>query len=182
MDGLVVIGVVLLVFLVVVFIWFVSTKNRFKVMLVKIGEANSGIDVALTKRYDTLTSMLDVVKGYAKHETELFQQIVKLRAGMSMAEKNEANKSMNELLEKINVVVENYPELKASDSFIKLKDAIRDAEDHLQAARRVFNMNVSIYNQTIIVFPANIVAGNRYTRQDFFEADENKRAEVRMEF
>ena len=165
----------------IVIIWAIATSNRFKILLVKIGEADSGIDVALTKRYDTLTKMLDVVKGYAKHEKEMFTEIVKLRTGMSMAEKTEANNSMNELMKKINITVENYPELRSSENYLKLKDAIRDAEDHLQAARRVFNMNVSMYNQAIVIFPNSIIAGAKHTAKEFFEADEAKRADVKMD-
>ena len=71
-------------------IWAISTTNRFKVLLIKITEADSGIDVALTKRYDTLTKLIDVVKAYAKHETELFERVINLRSGMSIAEKSEA--------------------------------------------------------------------------------------------
>jgi len=170
------------VIVLIIIIWAISTSNRFKVLFVIISEADSGIDVALTKRYDTLTKMLDVVKGYAKHETELFSQIVKLRTGMNLAEKNEANRCMDELFGKLNVVVENYPELKASENYIKLKDAIKDAEDHLQAARRIFNMNVSMYNKAIVVFPNSIIAGSKFTEKEFFEAEESKRADVKMDF
>ena len=176
-------AIIAIVFIVlIIIIWAISTSNRFKVLLVKISEADSGIDVALTKRYDTLTKMLDVVKGYAKHETELLSQIVKLRTGMNLAEKNEANRCMDELFGKLNVVVENYPELKASENYIKLKDAIKDAEDHFQAARRIFNMNVSMYNKAIVVFPNSIIAGSKFTEKEFFEAEESKRADVKMDF
>jgi len=177
-----IIAIAAAVVVLVIVIWAISTSNRFKVLLVKIGEADSGIDVALTKRYDTLTKMLDVVKGYAKHEAEVLSQIVKLRTGMSMDEKTEVNKCMNEIMGKLNIIVENYPELKASANYIKLKDAIRDAENHLQAARRVFNMNVSAYNQAIVVFPNSIVAGQTHKAKQFFEADETQRGDVKMDF
>lgn len=77
----------ILVVAVIIVIWIISTSNRFKILLVKISEASSGIDVALTKRYDTLTKIMDVVRAYAKHETETFEKVIKLRAGMSIAEK-----------------------------------------------------------------------------------------------
>ena len=162
--------------------WAIATSNRFKVMLIKIGEAGSGIDVALTKRYDTLTKMLEVTKGYAKFEGGVLTEVISLRSGMSMSEKNEVSRKMDDIMGKINVLVENYPNLQASDSFLRLKRAISDSEQHLQAARRAYNMNVSMYNQAIVVFPNSIVAGKTHTAQEFFVADEEKRGDVKMVF
>ena len=163
--------------------WVIRTSNRFKILKVKIDEADSGIDVALTKRHDTLTKMLDVVKAYAKHEVETFTQIVNLRKGMNIAEKTEANKCMDEIVKGINVLAEAYPELRSSDNFIKLKSAISETETHLQAARRLYNSNVSIFNQAIVVFPASIIANSQnHTPRDFFEADETSRTDVKMNF
>ena len=170
-------------------IWAISTSNRFKVLLVKIKEADSGIDVALTKRYDTLSKLIDVVKSYAKHETEVFERVIKLRSGiqphtsmqptMSLAEKSEANQVMDEAVKQIHVLAENYPELRSSENYKQLQTAILDAEDHLQAARRVYNMNVSSFNQAIIVFPASILA-KKYSPKDFFEAEETQKADVKI--
>ena len=162
-------------------VWAVSVSNRFNVLLVKITEADSGIDVALAKRYDTLTKLIDVVKAYAKHETELFQELVRLRSGMSMAEKNEANRIMDEATKRINILAENYPQLRSAENYKQLQEAIVDAEDHLQAARRVYNMNVSSFNQSIAVFPNSIVANSqRLGPKEFFQAEEGKKEDVRI--
>jgi LemA protein len=170
------------VLLIALIIWIIATSNRFKVLLIKISEADSGIDVALTKRYDTLTKMIEVVKAYAKHERELFSDIVKLRMGMSFAEKTAACESMNKLMEKINVAVEAYPELRSSENYLKLKEAITDAEDHLQAARRLYNANVSMYNQKIAVFPSSIIAYIQdHNPKYFFEAESAKRVDVKID-
>jgi len=164
-----------------VLVWAIATSNRFKVLLVKITEADSGIDVALTKRYDTLTKMIDVVKAYAKHEIDLLANIINLRKGMSVAEKNEANQCMDKMMEKINVAVEAYPDLRSSANYLKLKEAIADAEAHLQAARRLYNSNVSAFNQAIAVFPASIIANSQgHVPKNFFEADAAKRADVKI--
>lgn len=170
-------------FVVIAVVWIISTSNRFKILLVKIKEADSGIDVALTKRYDTLTKLLDVVKGYTKHETELFEKVIKLRSGMSISEKNEANHVMDETVRRINVIAENYPELRSAGNYKQLQDAIIDAEDHLQAARRVYNMNVSAFNQAIVVFPSSIIANSaHHTAKELFSSEEDKRADVPMNF
>ena len=178
----IIIGIVAAVVVLYIIVWAISTLNRFRTMLVKISEADSGIDVALTRRYDVLKKMLDVTKGYAKFEAEVMTQVIRLRAGMSTAEKSEASRCMDEIVGKFNVLVENYPELKASESFMRLKSAINDAEQCLQGARRSYNMNVSRYNQAIVVFPNSIIAGNTYTAKEFFMADDAKRESVDMAF
>lgn len=176
MSPQIVMLIIAIVAVIAVVLWAISTSNRFKMLEVKISEADSGIDVALTKRYDTLSKLVDVVKGYTKHESELFEKVIKLRAGMSMAEKSQANHTMDEAARKISLVAENYPELRSNENYLKLQDAIIDVEDHLQAARRVYNMNVSTFNQSIVVFPASIIAGmSKKTAKAFFEADESKR-------
>ena len=168
---------------ILVILWVIKTWNNFQRFQVKVAAADSGIDVALTKRYDTLTKMEAVVKSFTKHETDLLSHIVKLRNGMSVAEKQEANQCMNEALGKLNVIVENYPEIRSSRNYVQLQSAIRDTEEHLQAARRLYNASVSVYNQSFIVFPANIVnalTGSKHLTKEFFEMDEHKREDVKI--
>lgn len=168
--------------LLVLVIWFVATKNKLNQTLVKIDEANSGIDVALTKRYDVLTKMIDSVKAYAKHEKETLFEVINLRKGMSIKEKNIENSKMSKNIEKINLLVENYPELKASETFTVLQQSIIEVEEHLQAARRMYNSNVSIFNQMLVTIPSNIVASmSGMTKKEFFEAEEVKRQDVKIE-
>lgn len=173
-------------FLLLVFIgWWISTANKFKVMLVKIDEAESGIEVALTKRYDLLTKALASVKGYAKHEDETLSKIVAMRnpgANSTFEEKQEFANKTDAAMKAFNVIVEQYPTLKADTQFSALQARITDVEEQLQAARRLYNANVSKYNQAIIVFPASIIAGNKYVKRAFFEAEEAKREDVKIEF
>ena len=130
MTALIIIGVVVAV----VVLWFITTSNALNKAIVKIEEADSGIDVALTKRYDVLTKMLDTVKGYAKHEKEVIIETIKLRKGMTMEEKNEANHKMDEAFSKLNVVAENYPDLKASENFAVLQQSIAAAKTYYAGA------------------------------------------------
>ena len=164
--------IILCIFLLVIVVWYVSIFNGLKKYSIKINEALSGIDVALTKRYDVLTKMIDVVKGYAKHEKEILFEVVKLRGNMTLDEMRDANEKMNENTKKVNVIVENYPDIKANDNFLILQKSIVDVEEHLQAARRIYNYSVSQYNQLVESFPSLIVAkiyGHKI--KDFFEAD-----------
>lgn len=180
MNGIL-IGILVVVVLVVV--WYIGTSNSIKTLDLKVQEGESGIDVALTKRYDVLTKMLDTVKGYMTHEQSTLVQMVQLRSGMSMNERNAANKSMDEVAKQISLVAESYPELKSSNNFVMLQNSIADVEEHLQAARRLYNSNVNAYNAKIVVFPNSIVAGNMgATQKQFFEAEEYKRQDVKMTF
>lgn len=175
--------VIVLILIAVVVISIIVMSNNLNKALVKIDEASSGIDVALTKRYDVLTKMIETVKGYAKHEKEVLFDVVKIRKGMTIEEKNEANKQMDETLSKINILAENYPELKASENFKTLQDSITDVEEHLQAARRLYNANISSYNQMIVTFPISIIAGTKgLTKREFFVAEEHKKQDVEIKF
>lgn len=175
--------VIILILIAVVVISIIVMSNNLNKALVKIDEADSGIDVALTKRYDVLTKMIETVKGYAKHEKEVLFDVVKIRKGMTIEEKNEANKQMDETLSKINVLAENYPDLKASENFKTLQDSITDVEEHLQAARRLYNANISSYNQMIVTFPISIIAGTKgLTKREFFVAEEHKKQDVEIKF
>lgn len=175
-------GIIIFV-LIVLIVWAISVSNKFNVLQVKINEADSGIDVALTKRYDVLTKLMKVVKEYAKYEKETLFEVIKLRKGMSLDEKNQINEKMNKNMEKINVLAESYPELKANDNFVTLQKAIVEVEEHLQAARRLYNSNVSIFNQMLVTFPNSIIGNYKnLTSKPFFEADETKKADVKMTF
>ncbi len=183
-QGLV-IGFVLIIFLVcilITIIMIISISNSLNRAVVKIEEANSGIDVALNKRYDVLTKMVDVVKGYAKYEKETIFKTVAIRQNMSMQEKVDANNSIEENLSKIYALAENYPDLKASENYKTLQQAIADVEEHLQAARRLYNANVSAYNQKIVTFPSSVIANSKgFTKKEFFEVEEAKRQDVKMD-
>ena len=163
--------------------WWISTSNGFKRKAIKIGEALSGIEVALTKRYDLLTKLLDVAKGYAAHEEELFTQVVELRRGMSVGEINEKNAQLDALGARIFAVAEQYPQLRSAEVFRELQAGVRDAEEHLQAARRLYNSNVTVFNTAVDVFPSSIVANlQKLTKHEFFMAEAAKREDVKMSF
>ncbi|MBO6165094.1 MAG: LemA family protein [Eubacterium sp.] len=183
MSALGIIGIVALVVVLLIVFWFIGVYNGIKVSGIKVSEALSGIDVALTKRYDVLTKMLDVTKGYMNYEKETLMKIVQLRSGMSMNERNNANREMDNLSREFRILAEHYPELRSSNNFVELQRSIADVEEHLQAARRLYNSNVTDYNRRIITVPNNIVAGMMgATQKAFFEADEIKKNDVNMTF
>lgn len=175
------IPVIIIVLVIIIAAWCITTVNKFRRMEIKIDESLSGIEVALTKRYDMLTKLLDTAKGYMAHETELFTKVIEMRRGMNVSELSAAEQSIGELSGKIFAVAENYPELRSDSVFNELQRGIRDSEEHLQAARRLYNANVTAYNTAIAMFPASILKGSR-TPKEFFAADESKKADVKMEF
>ena len=170
-----------IIIVVAIAFWAISTINGFKRKEIKIDECLSGIEVALTKRYDMLTKLLDTAKGYMSHEEELFTKVIALRRGMSADELQAADKQIGEMSAKFFAVAEGYPELKSAQLFQDLQAGIRDAEEHLQAARRLYNASVTDYNTSIAMFPASILAGGRAAKS-FFAAEEAKREDVKISF
>ena len=171
----------------VIGMWFIGTMNGLRQLEVKVNEAESGIDVALEKRFDMLTKLVATTKGYAKHEKETLENVTKWRAGlpkrMTMEDKQKFMGQMDAIQAGINVQVEAYPELKADKLFLDLQASIRDVEEHLQAARRLYNSNVSTINSRIVTFPTSVVAGMvNVSKKEFFEADVNKRTDVEITF
>ena len=173
-------GIVIVVILVILYI---RDYNKFNVMKEQIEQEKSGIDVALTTRYDTVTQMQNVIKGVMKHESETLVKVNAVRNGMSIDEMNEAEKQMGQAVRQFYAVAESNPQLRASENFTILQRAISECEDNLQAARRAYNASVGKFNKSISVFPNNIVSGNmKLEKAKFFEADEQKRELVDIQF
>lgn len=175
--------VIIVVLIVIAVIWYIATMNGIRAAGLKVDEADSGIDVALTKRYDVLTKQLAVVKEYASHESKTLFETIRLRSGMTLREKMDAAGKMDEVSKQFGVTLEAYPQLRSSDNFMALQNSITDVEEHLQAARRLYNANATAYNTKIVMFPASIVAGIMGVQQrDLFEAEDYKRQDVEMKF
>lgn len=182
-----IVGIVVAVIVIIFIIWIVRLNNKLRTLNEKVNESESGIDVALEKRFDQLTKLLAVTKGYAKHESETLENTIKWRGGnvsqATTSEKAELSGQLDAVARGINVVVEKYPELKADTMFNNLMSSINDIEEHLQAARRLYNSNVNLLNKQIIIFPNNIIASMLHIeKRDYFEADEKKREDPKMEF
>jgi len=102
---------------------------------------------------------------------------------MSLGDKSDAMKQMDKAMQGLQLIVEQYPQLRASENFKELQVSIMDTEEHLQASRRIYNTVVSKYNQTIIAYPDNFVAENlKLVKRDFFEAEQAKKQDVKMDF
>lgn len=169
--------------IVVVFLCGVIMYNSIVHAQLKVEEARSGIDVALSKRYAILTNMQESVKGYVKHEREVLSKLTEIRKTMTLQELNEANAQMNHVQSKLMAIAESYPELKASSLFSEFNAAIVDCEEHLQAARRFYNSNVTLYNEKLVMFPTSILANvMNKERADFFESTAEERKNTSVQF
>ena len=174
---------VLVILVVACIIWYIRTFNKIKSTQVKIDETLSGIDVALTKRYDMLSKLLDITKAYANHEKFTLIETIRMRAGMTAQECSEVNSKLDEIARSIRITAEAYPELKSSENFKQLQITVADIEEHLSAARRAYNANVSAYNQMLVTFPSSIIANSiGAEKAEFFQAETEKKDDVKMNF
>lgn len=168
-------------------VYFIATYNGFIVLKTRIQEAFSGIDVQLKRRADLIPNLVETVKGYAKHEKGVFEEVTKARSALMSAktpvEKAEANNMLTAALKTIFAVAEAYPDLKASDNFKDLQRQLEDTEDKIAYSRQFYNSNVLDYNTKVKTFPSNLVA-NMFTfkQEEFFEAGEEERKKVEVKF
>jgi LemA protein len=167
-KSLIIVGV--LAFIVIVI------YNRFIRLRFLLKEAWSGIDVQLKRRHDVIPNIVNTVKGYARHERGLFEEITRLRSQVSgiarTKDRAALETDLSRFLKKLLVVVEAYPDLKASQSFLKLQETLSSIEDNLQMARRYYNGTVRNYNIAVESFPGNIIAALfSFKPADFFEIE-----------
>lgn len=160
--------------------WFIGTSNRLKRYRIVIDESKRNVDIALAKRYDTISEMIKVAKSFARHEADTFANVIKLRQSGSISEANMNMKDQDDAIHRIYALAESYPELKSSEEFLNLQDQIDEENEQLAAAKRIVNNNISIFNQEIVSFPASLVAkSNGMTQMDFlFEEDLTKKKKI----
>jgi len=173
MEFLIIIGViVLLVIIIGGYLW--STYNGLVTLNVRVDEAWSDITVQLKRRADLIPNLIEAVKGYAAHESQVFENVTKARAEtlgvQTPADAAVAENHMQSALKSIFAVAEAYPQLQASQNFLQLQGELVDTEDKIQASRRFYNGGVRELNTKIKVFPNTLfVRGLGFTEREFFE-------------
>ncbi|MFH1890595.1 MAG: LemA family protein [Candidatus Kuenenbacteria bacterium] len=178
---------IILAAIVIAVVWMIAVYNGLIKLKNRTDEAWSDIDVQLKRRYDLIPNLVETVKGYAKHEKELFENVTKARSEAMNAkgagEKGKAENMLSDTLKSLFAVAENYPDLKASNNFSKLQDELTDTENKIQASRRFYNGNVRDFNTKIQVFPNNMAAGMlKFSKYEFFEAGEKEKENVEVQF
>lgn len=172
----------------VIIVYLISLYNSLVRKRNSVEEAFSTMDVYFKKRWDAIPNLVETVKGYAKHEAGLLENIVKLRTGvtydsMTTNEKIEANKQLSAGLGKLFAVAESYPDLKSNTNFQDLSDKIIRVEDEIANARKYYNGTVREFNNKIQVFPNVIFAGMfGFKKFNMYEIDTAERENVKVEF
>jgi len=175
------IAIILLV--VILFLIAVSIYNSLVRLRVLVKNAFSDIDVQLKKRHDLIPNLVETVKGYATHERETLENVIKARQMALSAsgpdDKIKAENMLTQALRQLFAVVENYPNLKANENFLMLQRELSTIEEAIQNARRYYNAVVRDYNTRLMVFPSNIVASIfGFKPESFFEVAEEREREV----
>lgn len=159
-------------------LWPVFLYNRLVKARNNCDESWSDVDTELKRRYDLIPNLVETVKGYAAHEKEVFEMVAKARAQAMASTGSPEQQATDEnalvgSLKSLFAVVESYPQLRASENFLKLQQELSNTEDRIQAARRFYNANVRDLNNLIQVFPSNIIAGmGHFEVREYFEIEE----------
>jgi len=179
-----IIGIIILViiaFLIMVYNGLIVKRNR-------VDNAWSQIDVQLKKRADLIPNLVETVKGYAKHEKQLFENVTKARtaamsAGNDLKQKAQAENMLSGALKSLFAVAEAYPQLKANENFKLLQEQLDGIESKIAYARQFFNDSVLEFNNSMQTFPNNVLAGMfGFKAKEFFEVEETDRKSVKVSF
>ena len=182
--GAIVVIAAVIIFILLIFYFYnkiINLRNR-------ADEAFSGIDVQYKKRFDLIPNLVQTVKEYMTYEKDTLNHLTELRTkalsgSISQDEYIKLSEEVDKLVKSIIVSAENYPDLKASEQYLNLQNNLSKIESELQAARRIYNIEVTNYNKAIKVVPKNIVA-NRFgfKEEELFEIEEKKKENIKVNF
>src|SRR5271169_6778267 len=183
--------VILVILLVLAFVLgsaYVSRRNQMAIKREAVNAAWAQVDVVLQRRADLIPNLVETVKGFATHETEVFSDIAKAREGYmnatTPADKIAANSQLEASLAKVLVLTENYPQLKSNENFLRLQDELAGTENRIAVERRRYNETVQDYNTYISLFPNSLVASfGGFTRNDaYFKTEPGARQAPKVNF
>ena len=170
-----------------VILWAVSVYNRLVRLQNMREEGWSGIDVQLKRRFDLVPNLVETVKAYAAHESEVFQKVTEARASVtraqSVGDRAQSENMLSGALKSLFAVAENYPELKANTNFLQLQEQLGSLENDIQMSRRYYNGTARDYNVAIATFPAVLIARHfSHVKADYFETAEGERTAPKVAF
>ncbi len=171
----------------VIALYVIVTYNSLVGLRNKVNDQWSQIDVELKRRFDLIPNLVNTVKGYAKHESETLENVVKARNTYLTASTKEqamnADSDLTNAVTKLFALAESYPELKANENFIGLQKELGETENKISYARKFYNDTALGLNNKIEMFPSNIVAKLfKFEKSEFFKAKEAERENVKVEF
>jgi LemA protein len=180
--------IVVVAIIVIAVLYYVGKRNSIIASRNRVDESWSGIDVQLKRRHDLVPNLVETVKGYAAHESEVFEKATKARAeamsAQSVGDTAKAEQKLSGALTDLRAVAENYPTLRATENFQQLSRNLSELEDEIQASRRIYNSNVQAYNTSIEQFPGSIIANQGgFAPREYFEIeDAGERQPVSVSF
>jgi LemA protein len=180
--------IVVVAIVVIAVLYYIGKRNSIIASRNRVDESWSGIDVQLKRRHDLVPNLVETVKGYAAHESQVFEKATKARAeamsARSVGDTAKAEQKLTGALTDLRAVAENYPTLRATENFQQLSRNLSELEDEIQASRRIYNSNVQSYNTSIQQFPGSIIANQGgFTAREYFEIeDAGEREPVAVDF
>ncbi len=167
--------------------WLLVTYNGLVSLRNRVREAWSAIDVQLKRRSSLIPNLVESIKGYAKHEKEVFENVTKARSALMGAkdpgEKAAANDMLTGALKSLFAVAEAYPNLRASENFKQLQDELSDTETKVAASRQFYNTNVLDLNNSLEQFPSSLIASMfGFKKEEFFKATEEEKKDIQVKF
>lgn len=164
-----------------------GTYNKFIVLRNRIENSESQIDVQLKRRYDLIPNLIETVKGYAKHEKSVFENVTKARSALMQAKtikgKAKATNQIESALKSIFAIAEAYPQLKANENFMMLQEELAGTESKIAYARQFYNDTVMSFNNLVQRFPSNLIANMfNFKEYEFFEIEEAAKKAVKVKF
>ena len=178
---------IILIVVVVILLYLILSYNRFVVLKNRITNSWAQIDVQLKRRYDLIPNLIETVKGYAKHEKKVFQDVTEARSMLmgatSLGDKAKANNKLTETLKSLFAVAEAYPKLQANQNFMMLQEELSGTESKIAYARQAYNDSVLGYNNSTQMFPGNAIAGMfGFKQQEFFKTEDIEKNPVKVNF
>ena len=171
---IIIIAIIILLYMFFTYNSFVSRQNKVK-------QAYSSIDVYLTQRFDLIPNLVECVKGYMTYEQETLEKISEHRTKYLQNKNLKDAENLNNECNTILALAENYPDLKASEQFLNLQKNLSKIESQLQAARRIYNVEVNNYNNKVLMFPSNILAKFfGFKEEEFFQAEEQAQNNIKV--
>jgi LemA protein len=181
--ALIIIGGIVLI----IILWAIATYNRFVSLRNRVEEGFSTMDVYMKKRYDLVPNLVETVKGYAKHESSTFENVVKARnlamSAQTVEQRAEGENMLTGTLRSLFALAESYPELKANQNFLDLQGQLTSLENDIASSRKYYNALVRDFNIAREAFPSVIIAGMMHLeKKAMFEIDEPERQNVKVQF
>ena len=178
----VILGIILLLI-----IYVVGVYNSLVKLRNKVDDQSSQVDIELKKRFDLVPNLVETVKGYAKHEKETLEEVIKARNSFTSAgnmnEELAANDNLSNALTKLFALSEAYPDLKANTNFINLQNRLNEIEENIAYKRSFYNETVRMYNDKIMTVPSNIVANIfNFKEKEYFQINEKVKENVKVSF